>query len=254
MKLLVAHCFVASLLFVSFAVAQIQAQTYTVGFEQSEYFIGPDDSITLTLVLTEEITAGQTARLAAGGDDGLFGFGVGVDFSAVSGTGGGSTFGSLVVDPAFEQDGTTNVGATDVSLEASEDLIANANGEFGVGGQITSANTYKVNLGELTFNAGDVGSSTTLLAIDHVTPNANMFLFADGFQPTINFSSTVISVLFIDTLKGDVNLSGVVDFADIPSFISVLQGGVFGAEADCNCDGAVNFADIPAFIAILQSF
>ena len=43
-----------------------------------------------------------------------------------------------------------------------------------------------------------------------------------------------------------------VDFADIPSFIAVLQSGVFQAEADCNCDTLVDFADIPAFIAILQ--
>lgn len=53
-------------------------------------------------------------------------------------------------------------------------------------------------------------------------------------------------------LKGDVNLSGVVDFADIPSFISVLQAGGLQIEADCDCDGDVDFADIPAFIAILQ--
>ena len=55
------------------------------------------------------------------------------------------------------------------------------------------------------------------------------------------------------TLKGDVDLSTVVDFADIPAFIGVLQAGMFQAEADCNCDGTVDFADIPAFIAILQA-
>lgn len=53
-------------------------------------------------------------------------------------------------------------------------------------------------------------------------------------------------------LKGDVDLSGVVDFADIPAFIAVLQGGGFQVEADCDCSGVVDFADIPAFIMILQ--
>ncbi len=53
-------------------------------------------------------------------------------------------------------------------------------------------------------------------------------------------------------LKGDVDLSGVVDFADIPAFIGVLQGGGFQAEADCDCNTVVDFGDIPAFIAILQ--
>jgi hypothetical protein len=54
------------------------------------------------------------------------------------------------------------------------------------------------------------------------------------------------------TLKGDVDLSGMVDFSDIPAFIAVLQSGGFQAEADCDCSGVVNFSDIPAFIAILQ--
>ncbi len=56
-------------------------------------------------------------------------------------------------------------------------------------------------------------------------------------------------------LKGDVDLSEAVDFADIPAFIAVLQAGATPAtnpEADCNCDGAIDFGDIPAFIAILQ--
>ena len=54
-------------------------------------------------------------------------------------------------------------------------------------------------------------------------------------------------------LKGDVDLSGTVDFADIGPFIAVLQGGMFQAEADCDCSTVVDFADIPAFIAILQA-
>ena len=52
-------------------------------------------------------------------------------------------------------------------------------------------------------------------------------------------------------LKGDVDMNGVVNFLDIPAFISVLQSGSFVAEADCDCNLVVNFLDIPAFIAIL---
>ena len=52
-------------------------------------------------------------------------------------------------------------------------------------------------------------------------------------------------------LLGDVNLDSVIDFADIPAFIAVLQGGGFQAEADCDLSGMVDFSDIPAFIAIL---
>ena len=53
-------------------------------------------------------------------------------------------------------------------------------------------------------------------------------------------------------LKGDVDLSGAVSFSDIFAFISVLQSGIYQAEADTNSDTVVNFLDIPSFIAILQ--
>ena len=55
------------------------------------------------------------------------------------------------------------------------------------------------------------------------------------------------------TLLGDADLSGVVDFGDIPAFIAVLQSGDFLDEADVNEDGMVDFSDIPAFIAVLSA-
>ena len=62
-----------------------------------------------------------------------------------------------------------------------------------------------------------------------------------------------VGVCPISVLKGDVDVSGVIDFSDIAPFIAVLQSGVFQAEADCDCSTVVDFADIPAFIAILQA-
>jgi len=54
-----------------------------------------------------------------------------------------------------------------------------------------------------------------------------------------------------DFLLGDVNQDGVVDFSDIPSFISILQAGTYLDEADINGDGVVDFSDIPFFIDLL---
>ena len=59
------------------------------------------------------------------------------------------------------------------------------------------------------------------------------------------------SVDVFNCLLGDVDLNGVVNFADIPVFIAVLQSGVFQCEADVDQNGVVNFADIPVFIDIL---
>ncbi len=52
-------------------------------------------------------------------------------------------------------------------------------------------------------------------------------------------------------LLGDVNQDGVINFSDIPSFITVLQSGVYLDEADINGDGIVDFSDIPFFIELL---
>jgi hypothetical protein len=44
-----------------------------------------------------------------------------------------------------------------------------------------------------------------------------------------------------------------VDFSDIPAFITLLQSGIYQAEADINFDGVVDFSDIPPFINVLIS-
>jgi len=54
-----------------------------------------------------------------------------------------------------------------------------------------------------------------------------------------------------DTLLGDVNLDGEVNFFDISPFIDVLAAQGFQNEADINLDGIVNFFDIAPFITIL---
>ena len=50
---------------------------------------------------------------------------------------------------------------------------------------------------------------------------------------------------------GDVDQDGVVDFNDIPAFVSVLLGNLFQCEADCDENGMVDFNDIPAFVDLL---
>ncbi len=82
-------------------------------------------------------------------------------------------------------------------------------------------------------------------------------LTADTGTSSFNLKGFELATIFDYTiggaLKGDVDLDGDVDFADIAPFIAVLQSGVFQAEADCDCSTVVDFADIPAFIAILQN-
>ena len=68
-----------------------------------------------------------------------------------------------------------------------------------------------------------------------------------------SFGSVSLTFLPLTHPFGDLNGDFVVDFADIPLFISALSTGEFQLSADCNCDGAVNFFDIAPFIGFLNS-
>ncbi len=100
-----------------------------------------------------------------------------------------------------------------------------------------------------------LNSIAAVMAVDGAGFNGGtgLILFDDFVYEVDDASVVLVGAGHATTaLKGDVDLSGVIDFADIPAFISVLQAGSFQAEADCDCNEVVDFADIPAFIAILQ--
>ena len=69
----------------------------------------------------------------------------------------------------------------------------------------------------------------------------------DFFDSRSTVGVTLVSLV----LLGDVNLDGVVNFSDIPAFVSVLLGNLFQCEADCDENGMVDFNDIPAFVDLL---
>ena len=54
-----------------------------------------------------------------------------------------------------------------------------------------------------------------------------------------------------DCILADVSMNGIVDFNDIPDFVTVLLMGPFQCEADCDENGQVDFNDIPFFVNIL---
>jgi hypothetical protein len=105
-------------------------------------------------------------------------------------------------------------------------------------------------------NAGTpINSVAAVMGIEAAGHNSSTgHILFDDFVFEVNSANVVVVGNGHATapLKGDVDLSTAVDFADIPAFIAVLQAGGNQAEADCDCDGDVDFADIPAFIAILQ--
>ena len=53
------------------------------------------------------------------------------------------------------------------------------------------------------------------------------------------------------TNKGDVNLDGAVDVADISAVISIMANGSNDPKGDVNGDGAVDVADISSIISIM---
>lgn len=103
-----------------------------------------------------------------------------------------------------------------------------------------------VNLSDFFFN-GDTADGVlngTIVEVSFQSP------FDSG--SAVDFLLQRISVLNDSSvILGDVDMNGIVDFADIPAFIAILQNGTFKAEADVDENEVVNFADIPSFIEIL---
>jgi autotransporter-associated beta strand protein len=97
-----------------------------------------------------------------------------------------------------------------------------------------------------TTDASDIGK-TVYFGMQFLDASGNTLF------PRIDVVELQVDTPGIIIYLGDCNLNDVVDFSDIPAFISVLMSGSFLDQADCNRDGVVDFADIPAFIAILTS-
>jgi hypothetical protein len=147
-------------------------------------------------------------------------------------------------------------GAGDYSLgisstSSTEDAILTNDFNFGDTVAVELSLDVDTGVASLTVNgetitgaAGNTGETMNRFALRQSDSSNNETVTIDNLVVTDGTTSA--------PLKGDVDLSGVVDFADIPAFIAVLQAGGFQAEADCDCSGMVDFSDIPAFIAILQ--
>ena len=183
------------------------------------------------------------------------------------------TLHNSIVAGNFVGSGTTpsDISNTALAAGSSNNIIGSA--VIGDGGLVDGADGNIVGVNGagtrdintiLDTNLADNGGPTMThalvagsLAIDAGDPAGNTSQFdqrGEGFDRIFG-SSIDIGAFEAETqpiLRGDVNGDGVVDFGDIPDFISVLQSGVFLDEADANGDGVVDFADIPAFIEILQ--
>lgn len=106
----------------------------------------------------------------------------------------------------------------------------------------------------IIFSGVDIPADGGPLAADAFDDATLGFGVIDTIIGFIDPSSGVLSnyMFASPVLKGDVNLSGNVDFSDIAPFIALLSAGETQPEADVDCNGEVNFLDIAPFIAILS--
>ena len=184
----------------------------------------------------------------------LFGTTTGFDFLQ-----GGADLVTILV-PNTEYIGTLQVAFTDETL-LTLDLTV---GMEAVDGTFVDSVTRTASIADIT--GMEVGVNTTTFDMFALGTTSGAFGGTDG--PVMGSSAvgeanngidiSNVTITFTDIsemgtpIKGDVDMSGMVDFDDIPAFISVLQSGDFQAEADADCDMDVDFDDIPAFILILQ--
>ena len=106
---------------------------------------------------------------------------------------------------------------------------------------------HKFVLNPSTMSDADL-AATGLIATDMMrTKDVDSFDF-DHLPLIVDFAPNISRPLL-----GDCDQNGIVDFFDIPAFISILSVSDYLAEADTNGDELVNFLDIGLFISILSS-
>ena len=183
---------------------------------------------------------------------------------STAGTGDGVTGPAAVMPIDFALDNSNVagvVGGTDAAV-AADALAVTTGAEFSIALSDLGANPGDTISIVVAYSNGDYNffSNQFLGGLPAGTGNlgadgAGMFI-ADASTTALDltavtpFTITVPGGVFI---LGDANLDGVVDFADIPAFIAILQDGDFLDQADTNRDGMVDFSDIPSFIDILTN-
>ena len=154
-------------------------------------------------------------------------------------------------------------GAGDVDGDGFADLIVGAPNDNNNGQTSGSARVLSGSDGSVLYNfdgdsaedffgisvsgAGDVnGDGLADFIVGAVAGGAN-----DG-----GYARLFVSQVARDTAQsilGDANQDGEVNFFDISPLIELLASGTFLEQADCNLDGALDFFDIAPFIAILAA-
>jgi hypothetical protein len=123
--------------------------------------------------------------------------------------------------------------------------------------ETTLAQFLTANVGQTLYVGSSLNNDASLGFFNiAATPNLGLdgvlFNITSGQEVEAGFAHQVEAVT-AGPLPGDVNLDNEVTFADIPSFIALLQSGDYQAGADVDQNGVVDFSDIAPFITVLTS-
>jgi len=144
------------------------------------------------------------------------------------------TFDQDVVFTSIELESVEANDTFDVLVDGV--AVLQTTGEGGILGDLGGLSGLMIPAGsEITFAVGGILNSTA----------------SDLPSTSIRIETFTVEIMDDDVLKGDVDLNGFVEFADIPPFIQVLIDQGNQPEADADCNGEVEFADIPSFIQLL---
>jgi hypothetical protein len=169
-------------------------QIYELIFDAPEYIVAAGDTVDVQILLRETVTNGDIARLASGGNDGIFAIGVNLDFSNVVGGPGSEFFGigDVTFNPQFDD---TPTYQADVASSMANLYAATTNFSTGIEVPPVSADVFEVEFATISFTAGVEGSVTNLELGDN--DNQALFsLFADGtnLNELVTYGSSSIIV------------------------------------------------------------
>jgi len=189
---------VAFAVFAALLTSDAQAQlSYEFYFDQANYTVAPGSTVDMDLFLRETSSGGSIPRLAVGNADGLFAFGVNVDFSSAVGGAASSIVSDadVAIDAIFDDFLANQVD----DLGTSTDIFGAVQSVNGYENAETSPGVHEVHLATLTVTGGDDGSVTDFVIADHTDTAAAFTNFADFFviDDIASYGSATVSVVAI---------------------------------------------------------
>jgi len=186
---------------ITFSPQSHAALLYEIDFDLPTYIASPNTQLEIAILLRETATGGDTARLQAGGQDGLTSAGFELDY----GPNNDVAINEVRFDPIFLFPGSFTGAVVDAPAQLASVFSEVEDIDFGIDGIDRGNGVFEVRIASILFDIGPT-EGEVVLALNDLTIGFGDTIFADNFSPdeqgTLAFGGSRILVTTVPEPAG----------------------------------------------------